>query len=98
MAPTSHSRPGQNGQWENLGPINKPRASSGQPNGMGRINAIGVHPTNDNIVFVGAPNGGIWRTYDKGKTWASNTDTNFSMQISSIVQILVWEIELLENL
>ena len=85
MAPSSHSGPGQKGQWENLGPINKPRASSGQPNGMGRINAIGVHPTNDNIVFVGAPNGGIWRTYDKGKTWASNTDTNFSMQISSIV-------------
>lgn len=71
--------------WEILGPINQPVASSGQPNGMGRINAVGIHPTNSSILFVGAPNGGIWRTYNFGATWVSNTDTLPTMQISSIV-------------
>lgn len=72
------------GKWENLGPINKAKASSGQPNGMGRINGIGLHPTNDSIIFICSPNGGIWRTYDHGKTWTSNTDTNYVMQMSEI--------------
>jgi len=85
MAPASSGRVVQKGTWESLGPIKQPVASSGQPNGMGRVNAIGVHPTDDKIIFAGSPNGGIWRSYDKGATWASNTDTNFSMQISSIV-------------
>ncbi len=71
--------------WTIIGPVQKPVASSGQPNGMGRVNAIGIHPTNDSIIFAGAPNGGIWRTYDLGATWTSNTDTLETMQISSIV-------------
>ena len=70
--------------WAPIGPISKPIASSGQPNGMGRVNALGMHPTNDSILFIGTPNGGIWRTYDFGKTWQSNTDTLTTMQISSI--------------
>ncbi len=71
--------------WTIIGPVQKPVASSGQPNGMGRVNAIGVHPTNDSIIFAGTPNGGIWRSYDFGQTWKSNTDTLATMQISSIV-------------
>ncbi len=70
--------------WAPIGPISKPVASSGQPNGMGRVNALGMHPTNDSILFIGTPNGGIWRTYDFGKTWQSNTDTLATMQVSSI--------------
>ena len=70
--------------WTPIGPISKPVASSGQPNGMGRVNALGVHPTNDSILFIGTPNGGMWRTYDFGKTWQSNTDTLATMQVSSI--------------
>lgn len=85
MAPALGGTTPQIGIWENLGPIKQPVESSGQPNGMGRVNAIGVHPTNNNIIFVGSPNGGIWRSYNKGNTWTSNTDTNFVMQISSIV-------------
>ncbi|UTW63970.1 hypothetical protein KFE98_07470 [bacterium SCSIO 12741] len=71
--------------WEALGPLVLPVASSGQPNGMGRVNCIAVHPQHDSTLFIGSPNGGIWRSYDLGKTWASNTDTNFIMQVSSIV-------------
>ena len=70
--------------WTPVGPISLPVASSGQPNGMGRVNALGMHPTNDSILFIGAPNGGIWRTYDFGNTWESNTDTFATMQVSSI--------------
>ncbi|MGB0402879.1 MAG: PKD domain-containing protein [Salibacteraceae bacterium] len=84
--PGAGSRAGATtGKWKSLGPIQKAKASSGQPNGMGRINAIGIHPSDNDIIFVGSPNGGIWRTYDGGSTWTSNTDTNFVMQISSII-------------
>ncbi|MGB4858056.1 MAG: hypothetical protein WBP11_01885, partial [Dokdonella sp.] len=30
----------------------------------GAVQAIAAHPTNANILYVGAVNGGIWRTYD----------------------------------
>ena len=84
--PGTGSRSGATtGKWKSLGPSNKPVPSSGQPNGLGRINGIGIHPTDNDIIFVGSPNGGIWRTYDGGSTWTSNTDTNFVMQISAII-------------
>src|SRR6185503_20257182 len=38
------------------------------PNG-GRVNAIAVNPTNDNIIFVASETGGIFRSTDRGVTW-----------------------------
>jgi PKD repeat protein len=52
--------------------------------GAGRINCVTFHPTNSSIIFVGAANGGIWRSYDGGQSWASNTDELASLGISDI--------------
>lgn len=73
-----------NGSWSNLGPTALPANGTGQPNGLGRINCVGLHPTDTGIILIGAPEGGIWRTTNHGATWVSNTDTLISMQVSTI--------------
>ncbi|NLJ07500.1 MAG: PKD domain-containing protein [Sphingobacteriales bacterium] len=56
------------GSWVSLGPD----ISSG--NGIGRINFICFHPTDSNIIFAGAPSGGLWKTTNGGTSWTTNTD------------------------
>jgi len=55
--------------WTEIGP-----RILGTTNGMGRVNAIAFHPTDENIFFVGVPTGGIWVTYDGGINWETYTD------------------------
>jgi PKD repeat protein len=62
----------------------KPYQSIPIGGGAGRINCVAFHPTNQSIVFVGAPVGGIWRSYDGGNSWTSNTDQLASLGISDI--------------
>ncbi|MBN1339268.1 MAG: PKD domain-containing protein [Bacteroidales bacterium] len=73
-----------NGNWENLGPIHIPEGEKGYK-GLGRINAIAFHPTDPDVVFIGAPAGGLWRTDDAGSTWISYTDNLPTLGVSSIV-------------
>jgi len=74
-----------NDNWTELGPITSPANGTGQPNGLGRVNAIGFHPTNGNIIYVGTPQGGLWKTTDNGNTWSSNTDQLPTLGVSSIL-------------
>ncbi len=40
------------------------------PGNLGaRINCIAVHPDDENILYVGFSNGGVWKTTDGGATW-----------------------------
>ena len=71
--------------WQEVGPVQLPSNGTGQPNGLGRINAIGFHPTNANTFYVGAPAGGLWTTTDGGSTWSSNTDQLATLGVSAIV-------------
>ncbi|MBN2745896.1 MAG: choice-of-anchor J domain-containing protein, partial [Bacteroidales bacterium] len=73
------------GSWTELGPVALPYNGTGQPNGLGRVNAIAFHPTNANIIYVGAPSGGLWKTSNGGSTWASLTDGLPSLGVSSII-------------
>jgi len=73
------------GSWTELGPIALPANGTGQPNGLGRVNCIAFHPTNADTFFVGAPAGGIWKTYDGGSNWSSNSDNLSTLGISSIL-------------
>lgn len=53
----------------------------------GAIHAIAAHPTDANILFIGAVNGGIWRTYDATAakpTWAPLTDQLPSQSIGAL--------------
>ncbi|NCC73852.1 MAG: hypothetical protein EOM06_10690 [Sphingobacteriia bacterium] len=71
------------GNWQNLGPYQIP-GSKGY-NGLGRLNAIGFHPTDPTTMYVGAPSGGLWVTHDNGLSWYSETDILPTLGVSAIV-------------
>lgn len=80
----SHSK-SANGNWTELGPVQMPANGTGQPNGLGRINAVTFHPTIPNTIWAAAPSGGLWKTVDHGATWSSNTDNMSTLGVSSIL-------------
>jgi photosystem II stability/assembly factor-like uncharacterized protein len=55
------------------------------PNNIGaRINTIKVHPTNQNIIYVGYSAGGVWKTTDGGQTWRPVFDQQPFLAIGDI--------------
>ena len=70
--------------WRPLGPWG---ASSGTTWGKvaGRITALAVHPSNADVVFVGAATGGIWKSTDGGRSFRPVSDTAPSLATSAIV-------------
>jgi photosystem II stability/assembly factor-like uncharacterized protein len=62
-----------NGHWTDMGPHSY-TDGLGWNGGQGRINCIAFHPTNSNIIYVGAPAGGLWKTTNGGTTWTCLTD------------------------
>lgn len=73
------------GTWSIVGPVAYPANATGQPTGMGRVNAIAFHPTNASIIYVGAPAGGIWKTTDGGASWVSLSSDMPTLGVSAIV-------------
>ena len=72
--------------WESLGPFTVPDVIFKQEkSGAGRINSIAFHPGDPNIMWVGAPSGGIWKTINGGKTWTTTSDDLASIGVSDIV-------------
>jgi len=72
--------------WTPLGPAPIP---NGQTTAVsqavsGRVTAIVVHPTNENIVYVGTAQGGLYRSLNGGTTWTALTDNALSLAIGSI--------------
>lgn len=54
---------------------------------VGAIKAVAVHPTNADIVYVGAVNGGIWRTANgmaPHPTWQAQIDAQQSLSIGAL--------------
>lgn len=74
----------ENGNWRNLGPILDDLTSRANIPGVGRINHVAFHPTDPSIIFCGAPAGGVWRSYDGGNNWVSNTDDLPTLGVSAI--------------
>ncbi|HLN53230.1 MAG TPA: T9SS type A sorting domain-containing protein [Lentimicrobium sp.] len=81
---TSGMRSHMNANWTALGPFSVPSGYDGY-RGLGRVNAIAFHPTDPNIIWAGAPSGGLWVTLDGGNTWATHTDGLPTLGVSSIV-------------
>jgi hypothetical protein len=46
--------------------------------------AIAVDPTNPNILYLGAAQGGVWRSLDGGQTWVNIFDSADSLAIGAI--------------
>ena len=43
-----------------------------------------INPNNDNILWVGSPAGGLWKSIDGGQNWTSNTDLLPNLGVSDI--------------
>jgi hypothetical protein len=50
----------------------------------GRVTALAVDPTNSNVVYAGAAEGGVWKTTDGGVHWTPLADTQPSLAVGSI--------------
>ncbi|MBC8490639.1 MAG: hypothetical protein H8D45_31875, partial [Bacteroidetes bacterium] len=67
--------------WVNLGT----NTSSGGYAGLGRINCVAFHPTDNNTVWVGSPSGGIWKTTNGGTNWTILNDNLSVLGVSDII-------------
>lgn len=68
------------GNWTNIGYNTTP----GGYDGVGRVNCIAFHPTNNSIIWLGTPSGGMWKTSNGGATWTPLTDNNTVLGVSAI--------------
>ena len=68
-------------QWSSLGP--DLTDSFGNPT-SGRVSTIAIHPEDPNIIYIGAAQGGVWRTDDAGASWRPLTDNECSLAMGSI--------------
>jgi len=67
----SHPATLRSGDWQLIGPDIVPQGVSLA--GAGRINTIAINPQDTNIIYAGAPCGGLWKSTDGGNTWSSNS-------------------------
>jgi photosystem II stability/assembly factor-like uncharacterized protein len=67
--------------WTQLGPAPIP---VGTATNSGRTVAIAVHPTNPDIVYVGAAQGGVYRSLDGGATWTAIFDSALTLAIGAL--------------
>jgi len=68
--------------WQPLGPDSW--NSIGWNPGIGRINTIAEDPINTNIIYVGTPAGGCWKSHDYGLSWTPLTDHLSTLGVSGI--------------
>jgi hypothetical protein len=74
-------------QWRQLGPSTVPNGQtygSSRVNVSGRIASIAIDPSNANHVLVGAANGGVWESFDKGASWAPRTDYQATLAVGAV--------------
>ena len=72
--------------WTPLGPAPIP---NGQTTTIatpvsGRVTVIAIHPTDPNIVYVGAAQGGVYRSLNGGTTWTAIFDNAASLAIGAL--------------
>ncbi|MEO7923397.1 MAG: PKD domain-containing protein [Chitinophagaceae bacterium] len=81
--------------WTQLGPYGWNRTSGWNP-GTGRISAMAIHPSNESIIYVGSPGGGLWKSVNAGASWQPLADNNtllmsvFSIAIDPVAQNVVY--------
>ncbi|QOD61723.1 T9SS type A sorting domain-containing protein [Polaribacter haliotis] len=72
--------------WVQIGPtaiVNK-NGNLDYP-GPGRVDVVAVDPNNSNIMYVGTPSGGLWKTINGGTSWTPKTDDLAGMGVTDIL-------------
>jgi photosystem II stability/assembly factor-like uncharacterized protein len=69
--------------WSELGPLAWTNTAGYNP-GVGRITAVAVEPTSQQLIYVGSPGGGLWKTTNGGSSWTPLGDNFDNMDIWGI--------------
>lgn len=69
--------------WIPLGPFTHTNRGSWS-SGQGRVNVTTVDPNHPNIIYIGTPNGGLWKSVNHGQTWTNLTDFLPTIGVSGI--------------
>lgn len=70
------------GKWTSIGP--RPTDAGSLEVTSGRINSIAIDPRNSKTIYVGAAEGGVWKTKNGGVTWSALTDSQPSLASGAI--------------
>jgi len=68
--------------WTSIGP--RPTDFGSTYVTAGRVNAIAIDPRDNNVVYIGAAEGGVWKTTDGGINWKPLTDNEASLASGAI--------------
>jgi photosystem II stability/assembly factor-like uncharacterized protein len=66
--------------WSSLGPT----SIAGFLPAAGRVTALAIDPTNPMTIYVGAAQGGVWKSLNGGGSWAPLTDGQCSLAIGAL--------------
>jgi hypothetical protein len=73
------------GDWSLVGPTFTNNGYTISTTGIGRADRIAFHPTDANIVFVGTPSSGIFKTVNGGDNWFNLNSYIPSLGVSGLV-------------
>ena len=68
--------------WTSIGP--RPTDAGSTYVTAGRVNAVAVDPRDNNTVYIGAAEGGVWKSTDGGVSWTPLTDNQASLASGAI--------------
>jgi uncharacterized protein (TIGR03437 family) len=68
--------------WTLIGP--RPTGAGSTSVTSGRVTAIAIDPRNSNVLYIGAAEGGVWKTTDGGLNWKPLTDDQVSLATGAI--------------
>ena len=68
-------------EWISIGPFGTQLVNNDVISGQ--MNAIAVDPRDANVLYIGASEGGVWKTSDGGATWTALTDTQLVRKLPS---------------
>jgi len=74
-------------RWTEIGPSIVPNGQTfGSPPMpvSGRLSTIALHPFDQNIIYIGAAQGGVWKTTNGGQSWTALTDNLPSLAMGSL--------------
>lgn len=73
--------------WVQMGPMTIPEGQTHRDARVrvtGRVTSMVIDPKNPDIIYVGAAQGGVWKTVDGGARWVPKSDYEKSLAIGAI--------------
>ncbi len=70
--------------WQPIGPMSMTMLNWSMGPVAGRAVALAVHPSDENILYLGTASGGLWKTIDGGFNWTSIFDQVGTLSVGAV--------------